>query len=487
MKKRNGIYLRVVGYDTMFMHQSHPAILMNDFNIDLEADRLKLNNLIYASLDGDSLNNTASCDCGHIHGMDNYGIRCNDCLSLVMPITEKPLETLLWIKVPAGIKKFINLTVWRILSKNLTHSNFNILEYLCNPRYTAASPLAADKMRKLDKLEIPRGYNHFVENYESILVALFKAGLIGPSASARKRRKIMRFLQENFDRTFSDYLPFPTRLGFIKENSNNRITADPKMVSAVNAAHILIGIDNRETAENQPKLAQAVKEARVVSALQYFNDYYKTFESEVIFKKPGVARKLIYGTRPYFGFRAVITSRQKPHRQDGMEMPWSASTLLFKVHLQNKLLTQGYIPNEMQALIYENTLRWHPELDRLFRELLAEAPNGTIPTTFGRNPTLTRGSIGYNQIDTIKTDPTDNTISISPLNLIDKNADFDGDALWGELPLDNKNAKVMSRHDPVTGVMDLDKPFTVSRNTTLPAPLIATITSWIIEGDQVSR
>ena len=281
-------------------------------------------------------------------------------------------------------------------------------------------------MRKLERLEIPRGYNHFIENYEAILVALFKAGLLGPSASARQRRKIMRFLQENYDRTFSEYMPFPTRLGFIRESANNRITADPKMVAAINAAHILIGIETRESAENQPKLTQAVKEARVVTALQGMDSYYKAFESEIVFKKPGISRKLVYGTKPYFSFRAVITSRQKPHRQDGLELPWSLSTLLFKLHLQNKLLDRNYTPNEMEAMIYENTLRWHPELDRLFKELLAEAPNGTIPTTFGRNPTLTRGSIGYNQIDTIKTDPTDNTISLSPLNLIDKNADYDG-------------------------------------------------------------
>lgn len=486
MNKRNGIYLRVLNYDTMFRHMSTQAILMNDFNIDLESDRLKLNRLIYASLDGDSLSNTASCDCGEIVGMDNYGVRCNTCLSTVVPITEKPLESKLWLRVPPGIKSFINLTVWRILSKNLTHSNFSILEYLCNPRYQPPGNLAIDKMRKLERLEIPRGYNHFIENYEAILVALFKAGLLGPSASARQRRKIMRFLQENFDRTFSEYMPFPTRLGFIRESANNRITADPKMVAAINAAHILIGIETRESAENQPKLTQAVKEARIVTALQGMDSYYKTFESEIVFKKPGISRKLVYGTKPYFSFRAVITSRQKPHRQDGLELPWSLSTLLFKLHLQNKLLDRNYTPNEMEAMIYENTLRWHPELDRLFKELLAEAPNGTIPTTFGRNPTLTRGSIGYNQIDTIKTDPTDNTISLSPLNLIDKNADYDGDALWGELPLDHKNAKIMSRLDPVTGVMDLNKPFTVSRNTTLPAPLIATLTNWIIEGDAVS-
>ncbi|MCY1281941.1 hypothetical protein D9M68_20000 [compost metagenome] len=486
MKNRKGVYLRVIGYDDKFNRLQHPAILMNDFNIDLEADRAKLNNLIYASLDGDSLSSSASCDCGEITGMDNYGIRCKECLSLVTPITEKPMESLLWLRVPTGIKSFINLTVWRILSKNLTHSNFNILEHLCNPRYIPPNNLPADKLRKLERLEITRGYNNFVDNYEAIITGLFKAGLVGPSASARRRKKILRFLQENLDRTFSQYLPFPTRLSFIKESANNRITADPKMVDAVNAAHILIGVDNRETSDSQLPLALPLKEARVVSALQSFDSYYKTFEADIIFRKPGVARKLIYGTRPYWGFRGVITSRQKPHRQDAIEMPWSLSVLLFKVHLQNKLLPQGYTPNEMQAMIYENTLRWHPELDRLFKELLAESPNGTIPTIFGRNPTLTRGSVGYNQIDNIKFDPTDNTISMSPLNLIDKNADFDGDALWGELPLDNKNAKVMSRHDPVTGVMDLNKPFSVSRNTTLPAPLIASITNWIIEGDQLS-
>ena len=60
------------------------------------------------------------------------------------------------------------------------------------------------------------------------------------------------------------------------------------------------------------------------------------------------------------------------------------------------------------------------------------------------------------------------------------------DALWGELALDNKNAKNMSRLDPLTSVMDLNKPFTVSRNTTLPAPLVATIVNWIVEGDNLS-
>lgn len=160
--------------------------------------------------------------------------------------------------------------------------------------------------------------------------------------------------------------------------------------------------------------------------------------------------------------------------------------LLFGVHIANKLLKQRFTPNELKALMYENTLRHHPHLEAIFKELIEESPKGRIPTEFGRNPTLRRGSVGFNGIESIKTDPSDNTISISPLNLIDKNADFDGDALWGELSLDNQYAESMERLAPFTGVMDLNRPFTVSRNVTLPPPLVATITNWIIEGDEVS-
>lgn len=146
----------------------------------------------------------------------------------------------------------------------------------------------------------------------------------------------------------------------------------------------------------------------------------------------------------------------------------------------------SYTPNELKALLFENTLRYHPHLASLFKELINEAQDQRIPTAFGRNPTLKRGSIGCNGIESIKDDPSDNTVSISPLNLIDKNADFDGDALWGELPLDHKNAESLDRLSLYTGIMDLNKPFTVSRNPTLPPPLVATITNWIIEGDEIS-
>ncbi len=494
MKRAKGIYFKIFDYERAYRSLSQEAIHVNDFDISLESERERLNSMIYTSYDGDTLSNVPRCDCGAIKGEDNIGVQCRECRTAVLPITEKPLESILWIKVPDGVPAFFNLTIWRILNKNLTYSGFSLLEYLTNVFYSPQVKEPHDKMRKLERLGIPRGYNNFVNNYEEIITALFKANLF--PGNARRRKQILRFLQENRPVTFSSVLPFPSKMGFITETNNGKVSADHKMAPAIDAIWTIVGIykkakakPTQEYAENYNELGEPTqlrKESRCVRAMCKLVEFYREFESETAFKKPGISRKLVYGTRPHWSFRAVITSRQKPHRYDGIDLPWSLSVLLFQHHLGNKLLKQRFTPNEIKALLYENTLRWHPHLASLFKELIEESRDGRIMTTFGRNPTLKRGSVGFNGIEAVKDDPSDNTISISPLNLIDKNADFDGDALWGELAMDNYFADAFDPLAPYTGVMDLNHPFTVSRNVTLPPPLVATIVNWIIEGDRVS-
>jgi hypothetical protein len=60
------------------------------------------------------------------------------------------------------------------------------------------------------------------------------------------------------------------------------------------------------------------------------------------------------------------------------------------------------------------------------------------------------------------------------------------DALNGQLLLDNVTSEKMSRMDSHLGVMDLNRPFCVSRNIALATSALSTIGSWIIDGDKVS-
>lgn len=495
MSHQKGVYLKTVNYDTMFHSLSQPPIIVNEFDISNEAERERLNSLIYTRYDGDTLSNIPQCDCGGLKGEYNVGTRhiknpdgTPGCGHLVQAITEKPLESLLWMEVPEGIPGFVNLTVWRILAKHLTYSGFNILEYLTNPFYRCANkipPIVA----KVDSLGLPMGLKNFCEHYDHIIDMLYRHRII--TGRVAQRDKVYQYLKSVRDVTFTKRLPFPSKLGFITEENNGKTYADHKMAPALDAIWTIVSMyANGE----DPSLK--MRESRCVKAMTKLNDYYRDFETYTASKKEGIFRKLIYGTRPHWTYRAVISSLHEPHHYAELHLPWSLSVLLFKSHLNNKLLARGFTPNDMISLLYKNTLCSHVLLETLFKELIDEAPEELleyagrsitgISTSLGRNPTLRRGSIQHFKITKIKDDPSINTISLSTLVLKAPNADYDGDALNGQPSLDNKTAEWLKRHDPHTGVMDLNRPFRVSRHIAHPTPFLATLNHWMREGDEVS-
>jgi len=418
-----GIYLKTEDYGRMFRSLSQPPIIVNEFDISNESEREKLNSLIYTRYDGDTLSNIPHCDCGRMHGEYNVGLRhlydpdgTPGCGTVVQAVTEKPLESLLWMEAPEGIPGFVNLTVWRILSKHLTYSGFSILEYLTNPFYrptVRTPPIVA----KVDSLNLPMGLKNFHDNYDEIIRSLYVNRII--SGRVAQRDKVYQYLRSVREITFTKRLPFPSKLGFITEENNDKIYADHKMAPALDAIFTIVSMYS-----NGEEPGLKLKESRCVRAMTKLNDYYRDFENLTASKKEGIFRKLVYGTRPHWTYRAVISSRHDVHNYENLALPWSLSILLFKTHLSNKLLLRGFTPNDIISLLYQNTLRYHPLLDSLFNEMIAESPEGRgIPTTLGRNPTLKRGSIERFFIDEIKKDPSVNTISLSVLCLKAKNAD----------------------------------------------------------------
>jgi len=160
--------------------------------------------------------------------------------------------------------------------------------------------------------------------------------------------------------------------------------------------------------------------------------------------------------------------------------------MLFRVFLESKLMRLGYTHNECVRFIYENTLKYHPLLDQLFQELIAEgfgvAPDtgarGGIPIILQRNPSLQRGSAQCLRITQIKTDPRDNSIGMSVLVLAGANADFDGDALNLIVIPDERMYQSFRRLEPHLTSLDLRRPWAISGNLKMPAPVTISMVNW---------
>jgi hypothetical protein len=382
---------------------------------------------------------------------------------------------LLWLAAPEGVDCLINPVAWVIMSKRLTFNGENLLEWMCNPLYKAKTSTVPDKLRKLKTLNIERGLNSFHRNFDAIIDTLFKNKMI--QGGSEEQQDFRAFIEINRDKIFSKYVPIPSKVAFIMETTATGVYADTSMTPAIDAIRTLSGIETTVAPHNL-----RVRQGRAVQAVNKLGEYYQTFFSDQLGSKPGWFRKHVFGSRLHFSFRAVISSLTDNHEADELHLPWSMSVALFEAHLSSKLIKRGFTPNEVIKHLHEHTSTYDPLIDELFKEIIAEGPDGSIPVIFQRNPSLTRGSAQQLRVTKVKTDPEINTVSLSVLVLKALNADFDGDALNGILILDLVTLEKISRLQPYLYALDLGKPRTLSRHIGLPPPVITTIANWLHRG-----
>jgi hypothetical protein len=468
-----GYAIELINLDEVFQTSTQQPVVVNDFNISSQEDREMLSKLIYTHYEGDSLHIVPTCECGELRGEFNRGIRCHKCNSIVMAVTERPLESVLWISSPKGVGPFINPILWIQLSSALTYNGINLLEYLTNPTMALTGNLHKT-VRKLQSLNIERGINYFHEHFDRIIEMLYAENIFKP----QKKHDIMRLLRRYRHAVFTRHLPMPSKLGFITEKTAVNSYADNTMLLAIDALRTISSTVNAPT-----PFSLKVMQARAMQANAMLAEYHESFMKKSMGTKEGWWRSHVFGSRLHFTYRAVISSLSDKHDYDEIHLPWSVAVMVLKVHLTAKLFWLGYTPNEANQFLHEHMQKYHPLLAQLFQELIDESPYGGIPSMFSRNPTLQRGSMQLFRITKIKSDPRVNSVDISVLCLKAPNADFDGDALNGILVLDHRMYEALSRLQPHLGLLDTRKPRTLSKNGIIPAPVITTMSAWVHEGE----
>lgn len=425
-----GVFQRLVNLDKVFAGITGKSpIIINDLPAFSEEDKEKLNRLIYTTFSRDLLSNVPSCECGEITGEYNIdskgvGVYCSKCETRVKPLFDHDLQPLTWIRSPTGVERLMNPIVWTMLTQYFTHSGFSVIQWIADTGYHPSTippaTLHAVQDIVIGGQPIQRGYNYFVQNFDAIIDALYE---IKPFRVKRGSTSVLRkIIAEHRDCIFSAYLPIPHRSLLVVEKNDLGTYVDPITTAAVDAIRTLAGIDT-EYRIYSPR----VKENRTVKTIAQLADFYETIYNKHLSKKEGIFRKHVFATRSHFSFRAVISSITDAHNYDEIYIPWGVATSVLRIHLMNKLLKLGYTPNEAILFINEHAQRYNPLLDKLFKELISEAPNGRgISCNLNRPPSLARGSIQHVYITKVKADPSIPTVSLSILIVRSLNADFDG-------------------------------------------------------------
>lgn len=410
-------------FNEAFNNLKEPPIIVNDLLRSSNEEKDLIENLVKTKLGNDMLSTIPSCQCGHLKGEYAIGERCPHCRDTVKTITFQNLEPLLWIRSPNGIKKLISPIVWTILEKRFSKSNnFSLLRYIVDTSYrpNIKQPKILDE---IERLNIKRGYNNFIENFEEYVHKFFEIKNFIQKAPSKvlddNYRKDLIF--KNIDKVLCDYLPLPNKALLIITQNSLGTWLDKDIILAIDAISIMTSIDTEYKDQSQ-----RVRENKTARALQKLSDFYSITEKGMVSGKHGVFRKHIFGCRTYFSGRAVISSITKPHAYDQIEVPWSIGVTILRPMIINKLLRQGYELNRAIGFIHSSVTRYDPLIDSIIDQLIAESRDGKLYCILHRNPTLLQASSQrFNFI--VKKDPNDPTIGMSILTVVGPNADFDGD------------------------------------------------------------
>ncbi len=415
-----GLHLKLANFDSIFSQCSVEPIIINDLSSSTEEDKKHINRLISTTYeDTDLFSNEPTCECGTTKGGYNLGVVCDNCKTPVKEIFDKELKPFMWMRSPQGVHQLINPVVWTMLNKKFTKNGFSFIQWLTNTDYQPAVNKPPE-LAEFISMGAIRGYNNFVNNFDTYLDLLYSIRYFKPKGDDDD--KLKQLIVEQRDCVFSTYLPLPNKSLMIIEDTKVGIYVDPIVVGAIDAIRTINSID-------APLSTYTVrqKENRTAKTIAMLADFYYKLYHEVLAGKNGIYRKHIFGTRNHFSCRAVIGSNTKSHQYDEVHIAWGHACTMLKIHIVNKLLNKyNYTPNQATAFVQDCTTRYDPLMDSIFQELIEESPEKGIPCTYGRNPSLARGSLQKMRITKVKIDIDDPTISMSIIAVSQFNADFDG-------------------------------------------------------------
>lgn len=380
-----GIYASLVDYDEEFQRLDIEPIVVNDYNTAIPEEKEALDHHLFTHYqDTDTIEAGASCDCGSLTDVFRIGLVCHICNTKVQSTTDRPIQSMLWIRAPEGVPRLFNPEAWMILEPALKVKDFNFLEYLTNTgyRYEYDKIKSKETLKKLDKLfaaDLPRGLNNFIAHFDQIIEFLFSSSII--DSNKANKGELKRFIDENKHLFFPKHIPIPSRICFVVESTTSGVYIDKPLGMAMDAVLTVSSI--RSTAI--PMRPQVV-ENRIAKAIRELAKFYDVYMKQRLSKKPGMFRRHVFGSRLHFSARSVITSLSDPHHWQELHIPWGLATQLLKYHIINKLLKRGYSANDALHFVYSNVLRYNAELDQIFQELINESPGGSgIPVIFSRN------------------------------------------------------------------------------------------------------
>lgn len=406
-----------------YLKQTPNVMIVNDLACETDVDREYIEHISSTRYDkSERLSTVPSCGCGKEKLGINLGVTCDYCGTEVT-MNASNLQSELWLRAPEGTPGLILPKFAIMLIKAFGVSRgYNGFHYLINPRYKSPRGSSANVKRFMRLFgEIPRGIRGFINNIELILDRL-------ESFKGYRGTKLKRYYARYKEQCFPEYLPLPSRLTMIVEDTNVYTYFDKAMDKVLDAIYTMAGISEEIDMKNV--------ESRIGSSLIALAEYHDHILTNIVGGKPGIMRKSLLGSRLSYACRTIVTSESGVHNYMCPKLPKSLATIMFMPAIVGKLSRRGRTLLEAYDYVMANTHKPTDEIVDILYELVEETKPLMKEITgrddmYGLVTSITRYPglrLGSSQTFLVR-EFSDDSIELSVLTLKSSNCDFDGDEL----------------------------------------------------------
>jgi len=462
------LYEKIKDFDALFMLQEAKSLVVNDLDVESEEGLKQLKQKLMVEYDDDKVSLLPTCVCGALKNEYRRGEVCHECGTTVQSPFED-IKPILWYRAIEG-SRFILPTIWVQVDSELNKSS-SILRWVCDPNYNVVKTIGGHKIVNIIKAipNFERSYSWLINNFTDMLE------IINIYKKSPELDILIKLIKDNEKKVFPHYLPILNRHMFIAEKVGK---LNYMRQNTLGTADTIVSFVKATNSTSKKRLDKAMAKLCYEETQSY-----KKLLVDYIKGKKGIPRKLIDGFRSYFTVRGVITPIVRPHDKQELELPWGQAVVLFRLHLTNILLKRGYTRIEISRKLNKAVTCFDEEISEIFDMIIKRVQKRGllgIPVSFQRNPSLLNGSMILLFISVIKKDPADLSIGFSGLLTKLPNADYDGDEMNLQLLLDEWLYLKYLPLKPSTSVANMSAPGKVSGRVTLTDPVVATISSFVI-------
>ena len=422
--------------DKLF-RMSRNTVVLNRFDFSSPKYPETLSEMIFSR--SSDLDFIARCSCEHLQGNFYLGQICPECKTVVTMDMESAtghLEHRAWLECPKEIKGWLNPSAFFVLTKWLTYGKRVASNYV-NAKGEIATKGRARKGNYLeDILDVTSdnppeiadtitgsGFNYLYDNFDFIMD--FFLNTFKKTANKKGVGKIAQYIKKYRNSIFCRYYPILASslhsVVMSDGNRENRKRYVDKFCQYVQ--HAAESLAYHEFSHKKNKSLYEV-EVATFTALQDIIAYTSVIATAQLSAKRAMPRMHMFGSRLHLSFRSVISPVVGEHAIDEIYVPSAVACNTFRDDIIGRLMRDH---NHTYPEAYNRQQFALVRFDRLIHEIMLsfihECPYKGIPVLWIRNPVVRVGGTQLVFITRIKTDLSDETISMSSLICGPPNAD----------------------------------------------------------------